>query len=211
MKDPRFAKLVVLVNGLVPLALMAWDAWRGKLGANPVEYVLHMSGKLTLIFLTLSLAVTPIRKLTGANYLSHFRRMLGLFAFYYGFGHFMVYVAFTKLFNVREVIADTIERKFILLGMAAFFLMLPLAVTSTNSAIKRMGAARWKLLHRLVYVAAIAGVSHYWIGVKADTTLPMAFAVVLAILLLYRIVDALRPHSRKPAPAPRSSPKRAAI
>jgi sulfoxide reductase heme-binding subunit YedZ len=199
-----------MVNGLVPLALMAWDGLRGNLGANPGEYVLHMSGKLALIFLTLSLAVTPIRKLTGANYLSHFRRMLGLFAFYYGLGHFMVYVAFTKFFDVRAVIADTIQRKFILIGMAAFFLMLPLAVTSTNNAIKRMGAAKWKRLHQLAYAAAVLGVCHYWIGVKADITQPIAFAIVLGILLLYRVVDALRPRSRKPAPAPRS-PKRATI
>lgn len=188
MKDPRFAKLVLLVNASVPLALLGWDACRGQLGANPVEFALRTTGMLALVFLTLSLAVTPLRKLSGKNWLSHFRRMLGLYAFFYGLAHFYLYVVFDRNLDFDDVLIDTGKRPFILLGMTAFLLMVPLAVTSTNGMIKRMGALWWKRVHSLAYFAAIAGVAHYYRLVKADTRLPIAFAIALAVLLGYRVV-----------------------
>ena len=144
MTDARFAKLVLLVNGLVPAAMLAWDGLVGPgLGANPVEFVLHTTGMLALIFLTLSLAVTPLRKLSGVNFLSHFRRMLGLFAFFYGVLHLLTYSVADKSLNFLAIVEDTIAHPYIALGMASLGMMVPLAITPTNSAIKRMGAAAW--------------------------------------------------------------------
>jgi sulfoxide reductase heme-binding subunit YedZ len=193
MKDARFAKSVVLVNGLVPLAILVWDGARGSLGANPVEFVLHTTGTLALVFLTLTLAVTPVRKLTGWHFLSHFRRLLGLFAFFYGFVHLCAYTVFGQGFSIAAIIKDTIEHPYVLVGMLAFILMIPLAITSTNAAIKRMGAKQWRLLHRLAYVSALAGVVHYWMLVKADLTMPLAFGVVIGALLVARVIEAVRP------------------
>lgn len=187
MRDPRFAKLVVFVNSAVPLTMLAWDALHDNLGANPVEFAIRTTGMLTLIFLLLTLTVTPIRKLTGWNWLSHFRRMLGLYAFFYGCLHFLTYFGFYQSFNVKNVLADTIKRWFILFGMTALLMMVPLAITSTNGMIKRMGAKRWKQLHWLIYPAAIAGVLHYYLLVKADTTMPALFGVVLGLLLWQRV------------------------
>ena len=195
MKDPAFAKSVVLVNGLVPLAILAWDGVRDRLGANPVEFVLHTTGTLALVFLTLALAVTPVRKLSGWNFLSHFRRMLGLFAFFYGVVHLGAYVGFANAFSLPAIVKDTIEHPYVLVGMLALILMLPLAITSTNRAIKRLGAKRWKLLHRLAYLSAVAGVVHYWMLVKADVTMPLAFGVVVGALLLARVIEAVRPRT----------------
>jgi sulfoxide reductase heme-binding subunit YedZ len=205
VKDPRFAKSVLLVNGLVPLALLAWDAWRDRLGANPVEFFIRTTGTLTLIFLTLSLAVTPVRKLTGWNFLSHFRRMLGLFAFVYAFLHLSAWVALDRVLSLRSVLEETVKRPFITLGMAAFLMMIPLVVTSTNAAVKRMGAARWKRLHRLAYVVGVAGVVHYYMLVKADVRWPVAFGAVIALLLAFRVVETLRPRTRARVPAASSS------
>jgi sulfoxide reductase heme-binding subunit YedZ len=187
MRDPRFAKLIVFVNSAVPLTMLGWDALHDNLGANPVEFAIRTTGMLTLIFLLLTLAVTPIRKLTGWNWLSHFRRMLGLYAFFYGCLHFLTYFGFYQSFNVKNVIADTIKRWFILFGMTALLMMVPLAITSTDGMIKRMGAKRWKRLHWLIYPAAIAGVLHYYLLVKADTTKPALFGVVLGLLLWQRV------------------------
>lgn len=202
MKDARFAKTVLLVNGLVPLAMLAWDAVRGRLGANPIEFFIHTTGILSLIFLALSLAVTPVRKIGGWNFLSHFRRSLGLFAFAYALLHLLAWIALDRQGSLRSVIEETVRRPFITFGMAGFLMMAPLAITSTNAAIKRMGAKRWKMLHRLAYVAAIAGVVHYWYKEKADIRWPLVFAIAIGALLLYRVVDALRP--RTPAPLPKN-------
>ena len=202
MKDPRFAKFVVLVNGLVPLALIAWDAARGRLGANPLEFFTNTTGMLTLVFLTLSLAVTPARKLSGVNFLSHFRKTLGLFAFFYGVLHLLAFAWFTHLFDPRAILADTLNRPFVTFGMLGLLLMVPLAATSTAGAVKRMGAKNWKRLHRLAYAAAVAGVVHYWLLVKADLRLPLAFAVAVGVLLLFRAVAALRqPRPARPTAA----------
>jgi DMSO/TMAO reductase YedYZ heme-binding membrane subunit len=192
MKDPAFPKLVLLVNGCIPLALLCYDAYYHHLGPNPAAQALQTTGLLALIFLLLSLAVTPVRKITGYNFLSHFRRMLGLFAFFYASIHLLIYFMFDRSLDFSGAVKDILARPFILVGMTALALMIPLALTSTNGMIKRLGAARWKRLHRLAYVSAIAGVLHYYLLVKADITQPVAFGIVLAILLGYRVIAKLR-------------------
>ena len=188
MKDLKFYKIVVFINSLVPLALMGWDWYYGKLGANPVEFLTRTTGMLTLVFLLIALAVTPLRKLTSVQWLIQFRRMLGLYAFFYGFLHLLTYIWFDRTFNIKGTIEDIYARPFIAVGMFSFFLMIPLAITSTKGWIKRLGGKRWALLHKLTYVAAIGGVVHFWMLVKSDTRLPIRFAFVLALLLGSRIL-----------------------
>ena len=188
MTDTGFTKLVLFINSLVPLTLLLWDVYRRQVGANPLEFATRTTGMLTLVFLLLSLAVTPARKITGANWLIKFRRMIGLFAFFYGFLHLMTYVAFDRFFHLTTIPRDVVKRPFITIGMAAFFLMIPLALTSTNRMVKRLGGKRWNLLHRLVYLAGAGGVLHYWMLVKSDTRLPLTFAFILALLLGFRLL-----------------------
>lgn len=187
MKDTRFAKLVLLVNCLVPMTLMFWDVWRGKVGANPLEFVTRTTGTLTLVFLLLTLAITPLRRITGLNWLTKFRRMIGVFAFVYGLLHLLTYLAFDRFFRLSTIPGDVAGRRFIAIGMLAFFLMLPLAITSTDRMVKRLGGKRWALLHRLIYVAAILGVLHFYMLVKSDVQRPLTFAFLLAVLLGFRI------------------------
>ena len=186
MKDTRFAKFVLFINALVPLVLLLWDVYGSRVGANPLEFVTRTTGMLTLVFLFITLAVTPARRLSGLNWLVKFRRMLGLFAFFYGFLHLMTYVWFDRFFNLKSAALDIAARPFLAVGMAAFLLMTPLAFTSTNKMIKRLGGKRWSLLHKLVYLAGIAGALHYWMLVKSDTRLPLTFAFILALLLGFR-------------------------
>lgn len=190
MKDTKFSKVLLFINSLVPLVLLGWDAYQGRLGANPAEFATRTTGMLTLIFIMLTLAVTPLRKLTGWNFLGKFRRMIGLYAFFYGFLHLMTYVWFDRSFKIQTVPGDILQRPFIAIGMASFFLMVPLAITSTNGMIKRLGGKRWSKLHKLVYLTSIGGVLHYYMLVKSDTRLPLTFAFVLALLLGYRIYAA---------------------
>lgn len=187
MKDIKFYKLLVFVNALVPLALLVWDWRRGQVGANPLDFLTRTTGTLTLVFLTLTLAVTPLRKLTNAQWLVRLRRMIGLYAFFYGSLHFLTYVWFDKAFDFASIVQDVVRRQFILFGMLAFFLMLPLAITSTDKMIKRLGGKRWQKLHRLVYVSSVAGILHYYLLVKSDTRKPLVFAALIAILLGYRL------------------------
>src|SRR5918992_714747 len=187
MKDTRFTKLVLLINGLVPLALLLWDVWRKQVGANPLEFVTRTTGMLTLVFLLLALAVSPVRRITGLNWLIKFRRMLGIFAFFYGSLHLLTYIAFDRFFRFSTIPGDVAGRKFIAVGVAAFILMLPLAITSTDAMIKRLGGKRWANLHRVVYVAAILGVLHFYMLVKSDVRQPLTFAFLLAVLLGFRI------------------------
>ena len=193
MKDTRFAKLILIINALVPLVLLLWDVWRGRAGANPTEFVTRTTGMLALVFLTVSLAVTPVRRVTGANWLVKFRRILGLLAFLYGALHLMTYVAFDRFFNLKSVPADIFKRPFIAIGMTAFVLMIPLAITSTNKMVTRLGGKTWSSLHRIIYLAGVAGVLHYWMLVKSDTRLPLTFAFVLAVLLGYRLLVRFAP------------------
>jgi sulfoxide reductase heme-binding subunit YedZ len=186
--DIKFTRIVFFANGLVPALLLTWDAYQRKLGANPIEFATRATGALTLVFLFITLAVTPLRQLTGANWLVRLRRLVGLYSFFYGGLHLLTYVWFDKFFSAREIVEDVYARPFITIGMASFLLLVPLAVTSTNGMIKRLGGKRWAKLHKLTYVAAIGGVIHYYMGVKADTTIPIIFAIVLAALLGYRWV-----------------------
>ena len=187
MSDLRFAKLVVFVNSLVPLVLLLWDIYHKRVGPNPLEFATRTTGMLTLIFLSVTVAVTPLRKIFGINSLVKVRRMLGLFAFFYGALHLLTYVWFDRWFNLASVVQDVGKRPFILVGMTAFFLMVPLAITSTNKMVKRLGGKRWARLHRLVYLAAIAGVVHFWMLVKSDIRLPLTFAFILLFLLGFRL------------------------
>jgi len=187
MKDTRFAKLVLLINGLVPLTLLLWDVWRKQVGANPVEFVTRTTGMLTLVFLLITLAVTPLRRITGLNWLIKFRRMLGIFAFFYGSLHLLTYIAFDRSFRFWTIPGDIAGRRFIAVGVAAFFLMVPLAFTSTDAMVKRLGGKRWARLHRLIYAAAILGVLHFYMLVKSDVRQPLTFAFLLALLLGFRI------------------------
>ncbi len=197
MKDIRFPRLVLFINALVPLGLMLSDVYRQRVGANPLEFVTRTTGMLTLVFLMLTLAVTPLRTITRLNWLIKFRRMLGLFAFFYGSLHLMTYLWFDRYFNLKSVPGDVVSRPFIALGMLAFFLMAPLAITSTNKMVKRLGGKRWNRLHKLVYLAGIAGVLHFWMLVKSDTRLPVTFAFVLILLLAFRALAKYSPPSPK--------------
>ena len=187
MADVRFAKLVVFVNALIPLVLLLWDLYHKQAGPNPLEFATRTTGMITLIFLSLTVAVTPLRKIFGINSLVKVRRMLGLFAFFYGSLHLLTYIWFDRLFNLYSVGQDVVRRPFILAGMTAFVLMVPLAITSTNKMVKRLGGKRWARLHQLVYLAAIAGAVHFWMLVKSDTRLPLTFGFILLFLLAYRL------------------------
>lgn len=190
MNDAKFHKTLIFINSLVPLILLTSDAFFGKLGANPVEFTLRTTGVLTLVFLLITLAVTPLRKYYGWNNLVKYRRMLGLYAFFYGFLHLVTYSIFDKSFNVAAIAGDIWERPFIAVGMLAFFLLVPLAVTSTNAMIKRLGGKNWARLHKATYAAAILGVIHFWMIVKSDVFYPLLFGLILAALLGYRIYAA---------------------
>jgi methionine sulfoxide reductase heme-binding subunit len=199
----RVIKIVVFIVCLVPLALLAWrffgahptdmSRWGVGLGANPVEALEHKTGDWTLRFLLITLAITPLRKLLHVPALIKFRRMFGLFAFFYGCLHFATYLGVDKFFNVHEILADVVKRKYITVGFTAFVLLIPLAITSTAGWIRRLGGKRWQALHRLIYVSAIAGVIHYLWLVKADIQEPLEYGAVLAVLLAYRVVVWLRP------------------
>jgi sulfoxide reductase heme-binding subunit YedZ len=197
MEDVKFNKIVIFVNSVVPLALLAWDAWFGKIGANPIEFFLRTTGVLTLVFLFITLSITPLRKYYGWNQLVKFRRMLGLYAFFYGFLHLITYSIFDKSLSVSAIVGDVWERPFIAIGMFSFFLLIPLAVTSTNAMIKRLGGKNWQKLHRLTYLAAIGGVVHFWMIVKSDVFYPLLFGLVLAGLLGYRIYAAYEKPQKK--------------
>ncbi len=193
MNDVKFNKLLIFINSLVPLLFLVWDAAFGKLGANPIEFFLRTTGVLTLIFLLVTLSVTPLRKYFGWNNLIKFRRMLGLYAFFYGFLHLITYSVFDKSFSISAIASDVWQRPFVAVGMIAFFLLIPLAVTSTNEMIKRLGGRNWARLHKLTYVAAILGVIHFWMIVKSDVFYPLLFGLVLAGLLGYRIYTNQKP------------------
>ncbi|HEY3412583.1 MAG TPA: protein-methionine-sulfoxide reductase heme-binding subunit MsrQ [Armatimonadota bacterium] len=193
----RFARFVLFVNCLVPGALLSWDAYHHRAGANPVNYALRTTGFLTLTFVALTLLVTPARKLTRLSWLYHFRRPLGLFAFSYAVTHFTVFFAFDRAMSLRSTISEMVKRPYLIVGSAGLLAMVPLAATSTNAMIKRLGPKRWQALHRLVYFTAIAGVVHFYMLVKSDHRLPVAFGVVMAALLGYRLVSLIQGRTRR--------------
>jgi len=201
----RWFKPVVFLACLGPLARLAWKAYNQALGANPIEVITHSTGDWTLIFLLVTLAVTPLRKLTGQLWLIRYRRMFGLFAFFYVVLHFLTYIWLDKFFDLHEMLADIAKRKFITVGFTGFLLLIPLAVTSTSGWIRRLGK-RWQRLHQLIYFSATAGVIHYWWLVKKDIHKPLEYAVVLGILLGYRLITWAVPKLR--ASRTRSVPAR---
>ena len=210
MPSPRvrrfFVKLPVFGACLVPVAYLAWGAYNGTLGANPIKTITEETGTWTLRFLVLTLAVTPIRRLTGRNGVQRFRRMLGLFAFFYGTLHLFTYLWLDQFFDWPAILRDIAKRPFITAGAAAFALLVPLAATSTAGMIRRLGGRAWKRLHRMAYVAALAGVVHYWWLVKADVSRPRAYAVALAIVIAARLAVAWTSRRRATAPpGPRAS------
>ncbi len=187
MKQLSFLRALVILNGAVPLVMLAWDAWHGQLGANSVNNALHITGILSLVFLFLSLLMTPLRWMTGWSGWIAFRRALGLYGFFYAVLHLSIYVGFDRALSLSSTVREIWMRRFLQVGAVSILLMAPLAVTSTNGMIQRLGPKRWKLLHRLTYVVAILGVLHYYMLVKSDVRQPLAFAAVLACLLGGRI------------------------
>lgn len=182
----RLVALLIFAASLVPLLLVALDALRGRLGANPIEAILNRFGYWTLVFVLLALVPTPLQRLSGWTWIAPHRRMIGLFAFFYACLHVGTYVGVDQFFDWRAIVADVVKRKFITIGMLAFALLLPLALTSTDGSVRRLGYARWKRLHRLVYAAAVCGVVHFVWRVKADLREPLLFAAALAVLLAVR-------------------------
>ncbi|MGA8865351.1 MAG: protein-methionine-sulfoxide reductase heme-binding subunit MsrQ [Candidatus Sulfotelmatobacter sp.] len=198
----RYLKPILFLAALIPLALLAWKGFHGLLGANPIEVITHATGDWTLRFLLITLSIAPLRKLTRQYWLIDFRRMCGLYAFFYGTLHLLTYVWLDKVFDVHAMLADIAKRRFITAGLTAFTLMIPLALTSTKGWIRRLGGNRWQWLHRLIYLSAIAGVIHYIWLVKADLHKPLEYASVLAVLLLYRVIARLLPRFKSRAPVP---------
>lgn len=181
-------KVVVFIVCLVPLAQLGWGLWNDTLGANPVESLIRSLGRWALKFLLITLTITPLRKLTGFGWLLRFRRMFGLYAFFYAVVHWSVYLGLDQSFDWIAIAKDIIKRPFITMGMLTFTLLLPLAITSTNGMVQRMGAKNWQLLHRAVYAAGICAVLHFWWLVKLDTTWPKIYALMLALLLGARLL-----------------------
>ena len=186
MKRTRLLKAGILVVGLVPIAALVAGAFTDDLGANPIEYITRETGSFALMFLVVTLAVTPLRRVTGWNDLIRVRRMLGLFAFFYATMHLLTWVVLDQFFAVSAMVEDVVERPFITAGMATYLMLLPLAVTSNAAMIRRLGGRRWQRLHRLTYCAAIGAVVHFWWLVKADVREPQRWAAVLTLLLGFR-------------------------
>jgi sulfoxide reductase heme-binding subunit YedZ len=187
-KFVRTLKVLAFAACLAPLGVLVWKGFHQDLGANPVEVITRSTGKWTLIFLLITLSVTPLRKLARLAWLIRFRRMLGLFAFFYGCLHLTTYIWLDKFFDVHAMLHDIYKRRFITAGMTAWSLMLPLALTSTTGWIRRLGGKRWQKLHRLIYFSAAAGVVHFIWLVKADLRRPLTYGAILAALLAYRAV-----------------------
>ncbi|HEY4677216.1 MAG TPA: protein-methionine-sulfoxide reductase heme-binding subunit MsrQ [Candidatus Angelobacter sp.] len=187
-KFVRALKVPVFLLSLGPAFVLTWKGFHDGLGANPIDVITRTTGRWTLTFLLITLSVTPVRKLSGLTWLIRYRRMLGLFAFFYGSLHLMTYVWLDKFFDVHGMLHDIAKRRFITAGMTAWFLMLPLALTSTTGWIRRIGGKRWQRLHRLIYFSAAAGVIHFIWLVKADLRRPFTYGAVLLALLAYRII-----------------------
>lgn len=197
--DADFLRRFVWATGATPIALLAWDAFRHALGVNAVNYAIRTTGLLTLIFLVLALMVTPLRKLTGVAMLIAVRRSLGLFALFYLVVHVSLFFGFDRAASVASTLHEIVMRRYLQLGTLALLLMIPLGITSTNGMVRRLGAKRWKQLHRLSYVVAVLGCMHYVLLVKADVRQPLAFFAVVALLLAFRAASAVRAARRRPA------------
>ena len=188
----RVVKPLVFAACLIPLAQLLSRAVTGQLGANPISEITHRTGDWTLRFVLITLTVTPLRRVSGWNALVRMRRMLGLFAFFYGSLHFLTYLVLDQFFDCSAIVKDVAKRPYITVGFTGFVAMVPLALTSTTAMIRRLGGRAWGRLHRLIYLTAIAGVVHFWWLVKADVFRPQIYAGLLACLLAFRVVVALQ-------------------
>jgi len=194
-------KVVVFLLCLGPAGYLGWRFYTEDLTANPLEYITHFTGDWSIRLICVTLSITPLRKLLHAPDLIRFRRMIGLYAFFYASLHFLTYLWLDRLFDFQDLAKDIAKRPFITAGFAAFVLMLPLAVTSTRGWIRRMGGKRWQALHRLVYGAGIVAVVHYYWLVKSDVRLPLLYGGIVGVLLLYRAVAWMRARFRSTRPA----------
>ncbi len=188
MLRKRWLKVVIFLVCLAPLGYLAWRAWNQDLTANPVEYITHFTGDWTIRLLIITLAVTPMRKLLGLPDLIRYRRMLGLYAYFYASLHLLTYVVIDHFFDFHAIIADVAKRRFITAGFSAYLALTALALTSTAGWIRRLGGKRWQRLHKLIYFAMIAGVVHYYWLVKSDVRLPLFYGALATLLLGYRVV-----------------------
>jgi len=195
-------KPLVFTACLWPLAYLIWGLLTDNLGANPISAITLETGTWTLRFLVLTLVITPLRRLSRWSDAVRLRRMLGLFAFFYGVLHFTTYIWLDQFFDVPGIVKDVMQRPFITVGFSAFLGMLPLALTSTAGWIRRLGGRNWQRLHRLIYVSALGGVLHYWWLVKADVQRPQIYATLIGLLLLYRLVVAYRRRAPRPVRSP---------
>ena len=200
----KWTKVVVFLLCLMPLASLGWRALHNDLSANPIEVITHATGEWTLRFLLITLAITPLRKILRLPDLIRFRRMLGLFAFFYACLHFTTYICLDKFFDLAEMWKDVAKRRYITVGFAAFLLLIPLAITSTTGWIRRLGGRRWQQLHRFIYISAICGVIHYYWLVKSAVLRPLTYGAILAVLLLWRLATKYWP---QPRPAADLQPK----
>jgi sulfoxide reductase heme-binding subunit YedZ len=189
--NSKWSKPVVFLLCLFPLAGLGWRALHGELTANPIEFITHATGDWTLRFLVITLCITPFRKILQIPELVRFRRMLGLFAFFYACLHFTTYIWLDKFFDLSEMWKDIAKRKYITVGFSAFLLLIPLAVTSTAGWIRRLGGKRWQMLHRLIYFSATLGVIHYYWQVKSAVIRPLTYGAIVAVLLLWRLFASL--------------------
>jgi methionine sulfoxide reductase heme-binding subunit len=183
----KWTKVAVFSLCLAPVGYLITRSIEGRLTANPIEFITHTTGDWTLRFLIITLAVTPLRRLPGMISLIRFRRMFGLFAFFYALLHFSTWIGLDKFFDWTEMMKDVEKRRFITVGFTGFVLLIPLAVTSTAGWIRRLGGRRWQMLHRAIYLAAIAGVIHYYWLVKSDVRKPLQYAFIIGALLLWRL------------------------
>jgi sulfoxide reductase heme-binding subunit YedZ len=183
----KWTKALVFVLCLGPVAIVGWRAFQGDLTANPIEFITHATGDWTLRFLYMTLAITPLRKLLRLPELIRFRRMLGLFAFFYACLHFTTYIWLDKFFDLSEMWKDIAKRRFITVGFLAFVLLIPLALTSTAGWIRRLGGRRWQMLHRAIYISAVAGVIHYYWLVKSAVLRPLTYGALVGLLLAWRL------------------------
>ena len=191
------ARVVLFIACLIPLFYLISIALTSGLGANPIERLTHFTGTWSLNFLLITLSVTPLRHLTGLHRIIQYRRMLGLYAFFYASLHFLCYFVLDQFFDFREILDDIIKRPYITVGFSAFVLLIPLAVTSTRNMMARLGK-RWKQLHRLVYISATLAVLHFLWLVKADIREPVIYCAILILLLVLRIIRGYRLKAAQP-------------
>jgi len=211
LRIDRFTLTIVALNCATPAALLGWDAASGGLGPDPVKFSIHTTGLLALIFLLLTLAVTPAARISGFWQLGRLRRLLGLCSFFYAALHAYLFYAFDRSGNLGDTLVEILNRRYLWVGALALAMMAPLAATSTDAMVRRLGGRRWKRLHRLVYVIAVAAVLHYYMQVKADTTWPLAFAGVLGMLLAYRGGESLRKRLSRARRGPVAAPAPARV